>query len=137
MVFVIKGINTLIRGLNKIKPPEWLSNLTGVKGVNFNEIPLLAKGGVVQEEGTAIVGEQGPEVLNLPKGASVTPLSGESSVGIDYDRLMETFVAALRLVAPELRTTVQGEVDRDALVRFLVKENRSSQYMYGKGLLEL
>lgn len=135
--FVIKGVNTLIRGLNKIKPPEWLSNLTGVKGVNFNEIPLLAKGGVVQQEGTAIVGEQGPEVLDLPKGASVTPLNGESAVGIDYDRLMETFVAALRLVAPELRTTVQGEVDRDAMVRFLVKENRSSQYMYGKGLFEL
>ena len=135
--FYIKAINTLLEGLNKIKPPEWLTEKTGIKGVNFNTIPMLAEGGIVTAEGSAVVGEDGPEILNLPKGASVTPLTGNNAVGIDYDRLMEVFVAALRLVAPELRTTVQGEVDRDALVRFLVQENRSSQYMYGKGLLEL
>ena len=100
-------------------------------------VPLLAEGGDIQSAGAAIVGEAGPELLDLPKGARVTPLNGDSAVGIDYEKLMETFVAALRLVAPELRPTIQGDVDRDALVRFLVKENRSSQYMYGKGLLEL
>ena len=133
--FYIKAINTLLEGLNKIQPPSWLTEKTGIQGVNFSTIPLLAEGGDITKAGAAIVGENGPELLNLPTGASVTPL-GNSSV-IDYERMTECFVAALRLVAPELKTTVQGDIDRDALVRFLVKENRSSQYMYGKGLLEL
>ena len=133
--FIIKGINTLIGGLNKIKPPKWLSDLTGVQGVNIQEIPLLAEGGDIRAGGSAIVGENGPELLDLPTGARVTPLTGGAV--IDYERLTEAFVSALRLVAPELKTEVSADVDKDNLVRFLVKENRSSQYMYGKGLLEL
>lgn len=132
--FYIKAINTLLNGLNKIKPPAWLAEKTGIQGVNFSTIPLLAEGGIVKGAGSAIVGEAGPEILNLPTGASVVPLN---QAGVDYERMTEAFVTALRLVAPELRPIIQGDVDKDALVRFLVKENRSSQYMYGKGLLEL
>lgn len=71
--FIIKGINTFIRGLNKIKIPNWVP-LVGGKGFNIGEIPLLAKGGNITMSGAAVVGEAGPEIINLPKGASVSPL---------------------------------------------------------------
>lgn len=92
--FIIKGINTLIEGLNKIKPPQWLTDITGITGVNINTIPLLAEGGDIQAAGKAIVGEAGPELLDLPKGARVTPLDREVGT-IDYDRLANTLVTAL------------------------------------------
>lgn len=71
--FIIKGINTFIRGLNKIQIPNWVP-LVGGKGFNIGEIPLLAKGGNITMSGAAVVGEAGPEIINLPKGASVSPL---------------------------------------------------------------
>jgi len=60
------GVNTLIRGVNK------------VPGVNFPTIPAiphLAKGGTATSGGAALVGEEGPEILNLKRGASIIPLS--------------------------------------------------------------
>lgn len=130
--FYIRSINTLLNGLNKIKPPAWLAEKTGIQGVNFSTIPLLAEGGEVVRGGSAIVGEAGPEILNLPTGASVTPLSG----GIDYERLTEAFVVALRLVAPELRSTVEGNLDGDNLIRFMVKQDREARMSRGRGLFE-
>ena len=106
------------------------TNIAKIPNVN---IPLLAKGGVVTDEGQAIVGEEGAELLTLPKGATVQPLGNN---GIDYDKLTNAFVTALRIVAPELRANVKGEVDKDGLIRFIVDENRSSMYMSGRGLFE-
>lgn len=90
------GINTVIRALNglKIDVPKWVQDLTGVKSFGFNipevsapQIPLLAKGGDVTQEGAAIVGEAGAELLQLPKGARVTPLekAGDTTVNISID----------------------------------------------------
>ena len=123
----------MLEGLNKIKPPEWLAEKTGIKGVNFSTIPLLAEGGIVTRPGSAIVGEEGPELLNIPAGASVVPLN---QAGIDYERLTEAFVTALRLVAPELRTVVSGELNTDNLVRFMVRQDREARMSIGRGLFE-
>ena len=41
-----------------------------------NRIPGLAGGGTITTAGMTLVGEQGPELLNLPRGAQVMPLSG-------------------------------------------------------------
>ena len=131
--FYIRSINTLLEGLNKIKPPEWLADKTGIQGVNFSPIPLLAEGGIVTRPGSAVVGEEGPELLNLPSGASVVPLN---QAGVDYERMTEAFVTALRLVAPELRTVVSGELDTDNLIRFTVKADREARMSRGKGLYE-
>jgi len=88
------GINTVIRALNglKIDVPKWVQDLTGVKSFGFNipevnapQIPLLAKGGDVTGEGAAIVGENGPELLQLPKGARVTPLENKNDFTINID----------------------------------------------------
>jgi len=39
----------------------------------------LASGGTITQSGGVLVGENGPELLNLPKGASVIPLDRQSS----------------------------------------------------------
>lgn len=76
--FVSKGINALIRGINKLQfdVPEGVPVIGGLKfGFNIPEIPMLAKGGVISRAGMTIVGERGPELLKLPRGASVIPLN--------------------------------------------------------------
>src|SRR5690606_30875436 len=77
--FIIKGINTFIRGLNKIKIPDWVPGVGG-KGINIKEIPLLAEGGEIVQRGYAIVGEAGPELLELPQGARVKPLDNNKGL---------------------------------------------------------
>lgn len=71
---IISGINAFIRGINKIKIPSWVPGVGG-KGFNIATIPMLAHGGEVTEEGDALVGEAGPEIVRLKKGAQVIPLS--------------------------------------------------------------
>ena len=122
-------IDAALRLANLIPGVDIDTSVTKIPNVN---IPLLAKGGVVTGEGQAIVGEAGPELLTLNKGATVQPLNNN----IDYDKLTQAFVTALRTVAPEFATNIKAVVDKDGLVRFLVEENRSSMYMYGKGLFE-
>lgn len=68
----VSGVNGLIKGINKV---------TGAVGIpaiptfTAPQIPLLAKGGTIRTDGTVIVGEKGPEMLTLPRGAQVTPLA--------------------------------------------------------------
>lgn len=63
----IGGINSLIDGINKIP---------GVNIGHIGTIPLLANGGVLSQ-GSAIVGEAGPELLTMAGNkAVVQPLSG-------------------------------------------------------------
>ncbi len=131
--WIIEGINALISGLNGIQPPAWLTELTGITGINIPTIPYLANGGNIEEAGRVLVGERGPEILDLPGGARVTPLDNAS---IDYTRLTEAFVAALRMVAPEMASNVVVESDTDSLVRVLVKQNSDNYKMTGRGLFE-
>ncbi|WEV72154.1 phage tail tape measure protein [Bifidobacterium sp. ESL0790] len=55
--------------------PDWIP---GVGGRSFR-IPMLATGGMIAAAGTVMVGERGPELLTLPQGAQVTPLSKAGS----------------------------------------------------------
>ena len=132
--WIIKGINTLIEGLNKIDPPEWLQKATGVTGLNIKTIPLLANGGDIEQAGRVIVGERGPEVLDLPRGARVTPLDNAS---IDYTKLTEAFVNALRIVAPEMAANVVVEGNEDSIVDVWVRANRMQKKQTGRGLAEI
>lgn len=66
---ITNAINGAIKLMNK------------VPGVNIptissdgNDVPGLATGGIINRSGTVLVGERGPEFLNLPQGARVTPL---------------------------------------------------------------
>lgn len=74
---IISLVNSAIRGLNKlsITIPDWVPQVGGQTwGLNIPTIPMLAKGGVIRTGGRVMVGERGPEILDLPRGAQVTPL---------------------------------------------------------------
>lgn len=78
----INGINMMIDALNSIsfKIPDWVPLLGGKSfGLHLarvGSIPYLAKGGILSQ-GSAVVGEAGPELLTLTSGrAVVQPLSG-------------------------------------------------------------
>lgn len=63
---IIRGINSLIRGANKIKfdVPDWVPGIGGKQfGFHISEIPLLAKGGVISQPTQAIIGEAGREAV--------------------------------------------------------------------------
>ena len=82
---LISGVNLIIRGLNKIniKIPDWVPALGGKSfGFNLSEIgkiAYLAKGGVLSS-GSAIVGENGAELLTMSHGrAVVQPLTNNTT----------------------------------------------------------
>lgn len=99
---LIGGINSMIDKINnlKLEPPKWAQEMFGIGTIGFNlrkipEIPMLAKGGVVSDGGSAIVGEAGAEYLTVANGkATVQPLantnitnnytSGASAVEINF-----------------------------------------------------
>lgn len=102
IVFLEAFINLFVDSINTIiNSAKRLASL--IPGVDFDanaatiprvQIPKLAKGGIITEEGQAIVGEKGAELLTLPKGASVTPLNNAPE--IDYDRLANSIINAMR-----------------------------------------
>lgn len=104
---IANGINAVIEALNKMKidVPEWVTEKFGISDFGFNiskvsapQIPLLAKGGTAIESGSAIVGEAGAELINLPKGASVTPLTGNNDP-LGYNKLASKLDVMIELLA--------------------------------------
>lgn len=67
---IISTINSFISRLNGLKIPDWVPGVGG-KGINIPKIPMLARGTNFFKGGYAIVGEQGPELVQLPTGAKV------------------------------------------------------------------
>ena len=74
---LVGAINWLIDRLNAI-PRVDIGHIGG-GGAN---IPGLATGGTITSAGTALVGERGPELLHLPRGAQVQPLGAGGGVTI-------------------------------------------------------
>lgn len=106
---VTSGINAVIGALNnlQIDVPDWVAELTGVSSFGFNiptltapQIPLLAKGGTAIEEGSAIVGEAGAELIDLPQGARVTPLTNNGDpIGYkDMAKKLDTMIDLLAAI---------------------------------------
>ena len=59
---MIDGLNVFIRGLNKIKIPDWVPKVGG-KGLHFNEISKLAQGGVLKRGQVGILEGSGAEAV--------------------------------------------------------------------------
>jgi hypothetical protein len=86
------AINWIIRGWNSLSftlPSIHVPGFGKVGGWTLStpDIPELAAGGLLTQGGTALVGERGRELVNLPRGAKVTPLSraggdGDALAGI-------------------------------------------------------
>lgn len=67
---VIGIVNSFIDGLNTLQIPDWVP-LIGGSGINLPKIPMLAKGTDYFAGGVALVGEEGPELVEMPRGARV------------------------------------------------------------------
>lgn len=109
---LIVSWNVLAKALSLINftVPSWVPGIGGNKitGPKLPTIPLLAEGGIIKRGGSAIVGEAGAELINLPRGASVTPLSKTGGITInivepkifktsDIDDLMNTITRRLKI----------------------------------------
>jgi len=73
----INAINEMISGFNGIgfDMPSWLGGGSWHPSIpHIPNIPGLYQGGTVVDGGTVLVGERGPEFLDLPAGARVRPL---------------------------------------------------------------
>ena len=92
---VISAINVIIRAINWFidQTNRAIDMLNNVPGVNIGfvpnlkelELPALAAGGEILMRGSVLVGEEGPEILDLPAGAAVRPLSN-SGGGVTFER---------------------------------------------------
>lgn len=67
---VIDGLNMLIGLLNQANPLRLFS-----ENLAIPDIPNFQEGGVQARSGLAMVGERGPELVHLPAGAVVSPIS--------------------------------------------------------------
>lgn len=77
----IKSVWNSTLGGKGFHAPDWVP---GIGGKGFT-IPMLAAGGTVSRRGWTMVGERGPEFLNLGRGAQVVPLDragGDTTVEI-------------------------------------------------------
>ena len=71
---VCSGINSMVKALNALSfdIPDWVPGIGGktfglsLKEITAPKIPMLAKGGIVTEPTTAIIGEQGKKEAVLP-----------------------------------------------------------------------
>lgn len=76
--FTIPAVDTHLPGVGKI----------GGFTLNTPDIPYLAAGGRAIKAGAAVVGERGPELITLARGASVVPLdqaAGDVAVYVTID----------------------------------------------------
>jgi len=71
-------------GISQNSVGEFLANNPGASFLG--SVPLYASGTDWHPGGQAWVGERGPELVNLPRGSSVTPNDRLGS-GFDYERL--------------------------------------------------
>jgi len=113
---IIGLANKVIEALNKISVdiPSWVPVWGGKKfGFDLKKIPLLAKGGTVEEGGKAIVGEAGAELIDLPVGAKVKPLTKED--GLRTDEILESMADIL----------AQMQTMQNALVNAIGKDMRA------------
>lgn len=101
-------INKFIQGLNTLKIPDWVPFVGGAS-INIPEIPLLAKGGTIVKGGKAIVGEAGAELIDLPAGARVTPLTNGSGdvLGVaESTEILKQILIELKTLRSDLYDTL-------------------------------
>lgn len=112
------AINWIIRAWNSLQfklpeidlpgpGPKFGGNTIGVP-----DIPLLAAGGFIRRAGQAIVGDRGPELLTMPRGAQVEPLPAGHSTALS--REIHTHVW---LNGREIATAVAKDTDDKAARR--------------------
>ena len=117
------GLPTFVQNLPPVKfvmdTLTWLGNQVA-KVVNFVrdfELPFFANGGV-SSGGLAVVGERGPELVNLPKGARVHSnaerrrMVGGNTINVNVSGRVGASDSELRDIAKKIGRMVNTEINR-------------------------
>lgn len=105
------AVNSLIRIINGAI--DGVNGIIGTAGAAFGielaipRIPMLAEGGNIMRSGSVMVGDAGPEILHLPRGAQVEPLDhvsegSDSSAVRDINIYNDDPYVVLQMVKQEL-----------------------------------
>ena len=94
----IGSINWAIDKINYIIPGVTIPKLQEVS------LPQLWKGGTAISAGSALVGERGPEIIDMPKGASVIPLDKARRDGDSYDYTTKNYNITVNINAENKST---------------------------------
>lgn len=119
---IISMVNRFIGGFNT--PAKLLNKIPGVDAPTIPKIPMLATGGTIFGNGSAIVGEAGPELVSKSgSSVKVTPLSSQEKSGgiggalggsgggtIEVPVILNGREIA-RAVAPEIDSQLRGRRD--------------------------
>lgn len=98
---------------DKSEAPSWIPVIGGKRILPHINPIVLGAGGTITRGGSAIVGDRGPELLNLPRGASVQPLDVAPRASGSRDRQIVTQVYLDRRVI----ATAVGYDTADRLAR--------------------
>lgn len=101
---LIEFLKTAVNLFIKFSPFTQLLRLTPLGG--FGGVPQFEHGGVQQRSGMAIVGERGPELVQLPAGAQVTPASRTTNFNVqaNYPNRQDPQTIRLDLEAIDMMT---------------------------------
>lgn len=119
---IIDTINFLVREVSR-QLSQIPSNIPIIGGLSFTapqipRVPMLEMGGTITDAGSVLVGEKAPEILDLPRGARVTPLDKVSN-GLSKNDMKEAMIEALQSVGIQLELSTNS----DALFDKVVKQN--------------
>lgn len=123
---VIRALNGMIGGLNKLKfnVPSWVPGLGGKKfGFNLQEIPYLARGGIVDQPTLAMIGEK-------RKKEAVVPLEDTSFVDKLAEAVANAVLAAMQFSGGQEPSTSESkeliiEIDGVKLARVLLPKTNA------------
>lgn len=104
-------INSALDQLNKInvEVPKWVPGMGGKNfGFDIPKIPMLAKGTDNFGGGMAVVGERGPELVNMPQGTQVTTATKTETL---IQKLKETPSKATEILNNLKNTVVNKEIN--------------------------
>lgn len=130
---VIKMINACINGLNKIKfsIPNWVPGIGGNSyGISIPNIPMLAKGGILDSPTLAMVGEAGKE--------AVVPLENNTQ-GLDLlaAKLLERMPASSSNSGNDSPVEVVLQIGDTQLGRVVINSINKLQRQSGRMLLDV
>lgn len=120
---VIGMINAVIDGLNSlsISIPDWVPGFGGQSwGINIPSIPMLAKGTDFFKGGLAIVGEEGPELVELPRGSKVHPNDKTQQILQSPQIIVVQSVLDGRIIGESIVEVVSGKQYSNANIKAIM-----------------
>lgn len=102
---IIGMVNKVFAGIGNIQIPDWVPGIGG-KSFSLPQIPMLYTGTRNWSGGAAVVGDRGPELVDLPRGANVYSNKETRSIlstPQDFGGSVETYKI-------EIPVTIQGHI---------------------------